>query len=207
MTSRPPSTPTKKSPDWPFCAAILATASARCRAPCINSSLLVGVWLTPLSTSMPITSISFSGARSEPKEATASRTAPTFGLRVLPTTTRILFACEFIFRGGRDCTRARNEKTRRIPVPEENSWCKTRRWKIANSAPNLRSVSGTFEQLGLRFTFSELARHLVWRDNTVEAQVLMLCRGEIPWTKSGKDFVPRLAQKTVVLEKMENDVA
>src|SRR5260221_1974442 len=33
------------------------------------------------------------------------------------------------FRGWRDCTRARNEKTRPIPVPEENTWRKTCRWK------------------------------------------------------------------------------
>jgi len=35
----------------------------------------------------------------------------------------------------------------------------------------------------------------------------MLYGGEIPWIKSGKDFVPRLAQKIVVLKNMENDVA
>src|SRR5271156_4357956 len=89
ITSKPPSRPTKYF-HRSFCArAIFIRASARWRAPAIKSSRESGVWRTPLATSTP--TISKDGRNSETVRisASASRTAFTFGRRVLPTATRI----------------------------------------------------------------------------------------------------------------------
>ena len=44
-------------------------------------------------------------------EVSASRTAPSFGFRVLPTATVTVFALEFIYAAERDCTCAVQEIT------------------------------------------------------------------------------------------------
>src|SRR5262249_44900649 len=78
---------------------------ARCRAPRISSSREQGVWLTPLSTSRPMISISESGLRRCAKWGRAVETAASLGLRVLPTEMK-----SFCMRGDRQILAGRKRK-------------------------------------------------------------------------------------------------
>src|SRR5271154_3010523 len=87
--STPPSRPTQYFQGSFFSVAIPRSASARWRAPVIISSRDSGVWRTPLGTSKPTKSKSALGPRRGAIKSRDSRTAPNFGLRMLPTATII----------------------------------------------------------------------------------------------------------------------
>src|ERR1700722_13139347 len=103
MTSSPPSSPTKYFQDAFDSRAMLASASARCRAPDIKSSRERGVWRTPLGTSTGMISKSLPEPRKGPMTESASRTASTFGLRALPTAMRIFSISESFGTGTLAC--------------------------------------------------------------------------------------------------------
>src|SRR5271170_8114793 len=93
--SMPPSRPTKYLQAWLVSRAMRWRTSARRRAPDMISSRESGVWRTPLGTStLAISKCGWPGMRGA-ITARASRTASSFGLRVLPTATMIEFSGEF----------------------------------------------------------------------------------------------------------------
>src|SRR5215469_240859 len=125
ITSSPPSRPAQKFQGLLSARAISKSASARRRAPAINSSRERGVWRTPLGTSTPTTSNWLRDLA--PRwpgviVASASRIASSLGRRVLPTAMMMGSMCravlsrsnrgaQFPFLGFRQREHSENHKS------------------------------------------------------------------------------------------------